>query len=358
MSDKNHTTSVHLAPKQTQLTLSFGRGFHDISDKTRLADDVKKQIRDIYAETLNTKQVALRTGINRRRVYQVLRESGIYLYKTPHNFVEKETRDLIAKKFQEGESPSSIAEATGLSKDNVRSILRRAGIRSRSMSESKRKHVLDDAAFDVIDQESAYWIGFLMADGCVSKRAGSSAVISLSLAEIDRGHVEKFRDFLGATNPINVHTKTDHSGRKFNSCRLGVVSEKLAVRLSEFGVVPRKSLTAKVAHLEMDRDFWRGVIDGDGSIFVKNGRNPEIALGGSEQLMIQFKEFASSIVGPITKKIHRRKGSNFWLICFQNSKALAIIEVLYKGCSIALDRKFEVAEAIMRAGYTDGRHKM
>lgn len=49
--------------------------------------------------------------------------------------------------------------------------------------------------FEKIDnEEKAYWLGFLYADGNVSLKEDK---IELSLAEKDLNHIKKFKNFIG-----------------------------------------------------------------------------------------------------------------------------------------------------------------
>ena len=58
------------------------------------------------------------------------------------------------------------------------------------------KNVLTN--FENIDnEEKAYWLGFLDADGSVGSKEDK---IELGLAEKDLAHIEKFRDFMKINN--------------------------------------------------------------------------------------------------------------------------------------------------------------
>lgn len=194
---------------------------------------------------------------------------------------------------------------------------------------------LNELAFDEINQESAYWIGFLMSDGCISE-VGSSKQISVHIGIEDIDHLYKFKKFLSAEH--DVRTTKYGKSVQFSFC-----SNTIAGRLARFGVVPRKSLTAKVLELESNLDFWRGMVDGDGTVGVW-GNSPHIQLCGSKDCVGQFCNFASRICETKAKPSATR---TLWKVDIAAKKATNLISHLYKDATIYLARKFEKAKYII-----------
>ena len=61
---------------------------------------------------------------------------------------------------------------------------------------------INEHIFDTIDtEEKAYWLGFLFADGNVSKRDNC---FEMSLAEKDKEHLEKFNNFINHSRNIKL----------------------------------------------------------------------------------------------------------------------------------------------------------
>lgn len=211
----------------------------------------------------------------------------------------REARDaLISAMYASGKSLEQIGIELGWNSTGAMNSLERQGVPRRKGRESMTSLQLDEAAFDEITEESAYWVGFLMADGCVNDTQGQGRV-SLSLAVRDVAHVRKFREFMKCSNKISYSkpTITHHKGKPSigtGSYSFTFMSSKVGVALAKFGITPRKSHTAKVEHLEDDRHFWRGVVDGDGSLYWSDGK-PNITLIGSFDLVSQFR--VRSLVG-------------------------------------------------------------
>src|SRR5262245_20146722 len=126
--------------------------------------------------------------------------------KKGHTYIKKlsetKKRDVVAS-YLAGDSLRTIAARFGVDHTSVASILDVRGVPRRTYSEANRSSMLNEAAFDVLTEESAYWAGFMMADGNISVREYSTYV-TLGLAEADRDHVAAFRTFLGSTHTIDV----------------------------------------------------------------------------------------------------------------------------------------------------------
>lgn len=198
---------------------------------------------------------------------------------------------------------------------------------------SSRRKNIDDDCFSEINEESAYWAGFLAADGCLSRNRS----VSLALAPIDAGHIKKYASFL----------KSDHKIRETpKSTWIAFNSEKITQDLKKFGLTARKSLTYNPPESIKDNvDFWRGMVDGDGCIWFTRKGYPYIELCGSEMCMEAFRIFASKING---SKAKVRKSKSIFKIAFGNRKAEALIRALYyDGCKSFLDRKMELATKAM-----------
>jgi hypothetical protein len=89
--------------------------------------------------------------------------------------------------------------------------------------------------------------------------------VQLRLSEIDRGHVEKFRQFLSSTHAVTVSPPGNFGGYQSRaSVCYTVSSRRLGERLLELGRYEGQI----AAELVGSRHFWRGVVDGDGSIYT------------------------------------------------------------------------------------------
>ena len=73
-------------------------------------------------------------------------------------------------------------------------------------------------------------------------------------------------------------------------------SRRIVDDLGRHGVVPRKTLAGVPASdaLAAHPDFWRGMIDGDGTVGLARGKyGPVLSLCGSPAIMAQFADFLS-----------------------------------------------------------------
>jgi hypothetical protein len=207
--------------------------------------------------------------------------------------------------------------------------------------------VVDEGVFESIDGElSAYWLGFLTADGSIVSRASYS--VQLELQEGDRGHVQKFLDFVGSNAPI-----VDHATWAGSQPRATVSSRRMVESLIRLGVVPNKSLVAspcEAVPLGLRRHYWRGVVDGDGGIY-DHGMYWTIELTGTRAMCDGFVRFflENDVWSVATSRPHATRRS--WSIGV-GGRALArcAVALLYGGVRVSLERKQVDADRLIRDG--------
>lgn len=231
---------------------------------------------------------------------------------------------------------------TGLIKSVMAGKKKSCGCTMSSLLRGARGFTLDETKFETITDESAYWLGFLLADGNVSGNA-----VTINLKTSDTPHLEKFRAFMCGNQTIHVMKDVRMSGYTFGSI-------KVAKDLAKWGIVPNKSLIA-YAHddLKMNPHFWRGVVDGDGTIY-KTG----IGLCGTEAVCQAFLDFAKTLI-PTGVGVVKCKDKNLWhvRIATGSPDRVKLAKDMYDNGVVHLDRKYaRVMTMLARVEYGRGEH--
>jgi hypothetical protein len=247
--------------------------------------------------------------------------------------------NAIFDKHKQGFSVRTLSKEFKIPARQISSFLKENGVLP-----TNRKYTLNQNAFAEITPQSAYWVGFLMADGNVYKDH-----ISIGLSSIDKNHLLKFTSFLETDMPIKTELRkiTTPNGKSgiYSLSRVSITSRLIANHLASYGVTERKSHTAKAVGLEKNLAFWRGVIDGDGCITL--ARNiAYINLVGSKTIVKQFLDFVLTFGTTKTtvKKIHK---NSIYSVSVSGNLAKKLIETLYKDATTFLDRKYEKAMQII-----------
>lgn len=267
------------------------------------------------------------------------------------------TREELLRAYTEAGSVNRAAAALGFSRKTVSLALSRSGVAQTPHREACRKIRLDESVFDEPSEEGRYWAGFLMADGGIVKdKRHDSWQVVLAVSECDADHVRAFASLLKTDAAVQLRPASKptrfpqgHASTSAPHVRLSVTSKRLAESLARFGVVPKKSATAKCVGLESCMHFWRGAVDGDGflSWHKTNGRTiPLIGFCGSEPLVTQFREFCVGVAGRFAARV-RKVGPTLFNIRIAGTPAVAIIRALYETDGRALPRKAALAREMM-----------
>ena len=266
------------------------------------------------------------------------------------------TVDEICRRYLAGENTTEIAATIGLDRSTVHYWLCKQGVPRRSNSAAKRRYTLREDAFSTIrDEPTAYWLGFLFADGTVTiRKSGAEKAIRLLLKTSDCEHLAKFAAFIGTNAPIR-HARNSGSGAE----EVTAYSPRMVDDLIRHGCVPNKSasLVFKVPaiELEMQRHFIRGLWDGDGSAFVNRDGTPNLSLCGNSAMLDTIKELVlwhTGVNGNI--RPHTISRAVEYLIYRGKSKAPVVGDWLYNEATIFLLRKRRIANAFQRPKHYAG----
>jgi hypothetical protein len=306
----------------------------------------KTQIVEWYMAGDCLKTIQEKTGVSLHTIKKTIRDSG----RDKDDRVMKWDwkRPEIVRLYKEGMSANEINKKLKVCSKSIVSILQEEGVQRRTLSERNSRYSLNHQSFNEITPECAYWIGMLITDGCVSDANGSHKVI-LALQIRDIGHLERFRDFIGSNRPIHKRKHKCPRGIEREYAVIIFDSERIVNRLADFGVVPRKTYTAKIIGLENNPHFWRGAIDGDGGVYLyhrkgESNTSPSLGFCGCGSLVDQFSTFCSRYLDGFRPSVKIK--DNLKSLSYTSSSAKKIIQVLYPEGEYGLARKVETAEKI------------
>lgn len=251
--------------------------------------------------------------------------------------------------YLSGNKLVDIAPVFNLAPTSCSAVLKRHNIQTRICTDYLQSK-FNTHFFEIIDSESkAYWLGFIFADGCLSKSKFRNSII-ISLANKDYTHLLKFQKDIASSNLVSNSNKLDkRTNNIYYTSRIQLGSKKLTRDLKKYNLVPQKSF---IAYPNMDlipshlhHHFWRGVFDGDGSLHQRKSRYDknkkinswQLYLCGSYGMLLLFYNF----IGISDTYFYNK--TNIWYLSFSNLKSCSIIlDKLYKDSTIYLDRKYEL----------------
>jgi hypothetical protein len=313
----------------------------------KLPARVERQIAIAYASERSSRRVAKRFGVARGTVLRIAHERGITV---PAWGLSSEASELVLKAYLSGKSGPEVAAEYNTTPTTVYSHLSRSGKRIRSLSEYDQEEECNHDYFDQIDRpEKAYWLGMLLADGCISMQ--HEVILSLCARDIDL--VLAFKSALGSRSQITIAKQVKKSirgGKEFEStsAAVRVRSRRLCAALACYGILPGKTLNPRMVKgipPRFERDFWRGAVDGDGWVVFSKRPN------GSLQFIVGFtggmpvvKAFQRFCRKHCPTRAQIRPNHSVYRFVVTDWCAFDIARLMYGNASVFLHRKFRSYE--------------
>jgi hypothetical protein len=196
---------------------------------------------------------------------------------------------------------------------------------------------------DLLTEEHAYIYGLLLADGSLYLNTRNRGKITLELAERDKDILYKIEEIIPGSSihfrdRVTNFTKGEtHRFYCWSNHHLEFRNE-----LIQYGLpIENKSLECDVPNIPYNEiGFWRGYIDGNGSIGITgNGINFVSLTIKSEKLKNSYLKFLYDNFG-IVKNIHRNRRDDIYNVLVSRN-ALEVLDFLYHGAKIAINRKYQ-----------------
>jgi hypothetical protein len=253
--------------------------------------------------------------------------------------ITEEQKEKVKAMYLDGFPQTKIEETLKMTRKTIRTILQQSGLLRDKSSQLRLRwgSSLNENVLDVLTPNACYWIGFLYADGHVRKE-GAEYSIEVEIELKDKQHLIKLAQFFECNKEPKQYSE--------NSCTIRFYSKKLQEKLRELGLTHDKSYTAKPNDLLKDsRDFWRGVIDGDGGIYNYKEKSynasKHVHLCGTLATIEGFIMYCSAKLGVKEKSATHKPGKALYSISYYGVEAEQILNLLYKDATVYLDRKYK-----------------
>lgn len=174
----------------------------------------------------------------------------------------------LQKQINGGKHPNYYAKLLNVQSNSIVKAIRKIGLTLTYESLCFKKYETNKKLFkNIKSEEEAYYLGFILADGCVSKKRNSYG-FSISIQERDGYILDKLS--LLCLNKINSR----HITKKSQVC-LTFTCKDICKNLINYGCISNKTYKTNSFPLIKENlmpHFIRGYFDGDGCVYTKKQR--------------------------------------------------------------------------------------
>lgn len=310
------------------------------------------EAKEMYESGLSLREIERRTGYNRKKLSSELKELGVlhnYHNKSSQIFscsYEEDIHYEIVNLYLSGMSMKQISLEIDISTSIINRVLVYHKVHTKRIY---RKYKVDENVFEKIDNENAaYWLGFLYADGYIRKDSNG---IELCIAQKDKDHLIRFKHFMKTNSPITKKT-IKLNDKEYEAVRICINSKKIANDLISLGCTNNKSLTLVFPNFieeEYINHFMRGYFDGDGSFIYSKSKETHTPiytfnLLGTNEFLKGFNDELPLDEKYISFDVRHlsNHGKAKSLVYHGNNVVSSIACFLYKNSQTFLPRKYEI----------------
>lgn len=294
----------------------------------------------LYGMGINQSKIATILGCSQSRVSQIINKKKLTHPKKISSILNKKVLEYA----KNGLSGRDIAKKLSLKPYEVRDVLVSHGF-------TYKKHFeIDKTMFAehrlILDINLHYWLGFILANGSLSTEG------KITVGSIYKTQIEKLKSFFGLHHKIITNKK----GRKRYYYSISFRDTEIYDNLLSFGFPKHKKngIEQLSEFLYSSKDFWRGYIDGNGSLYLQQG-DVFLSVSGHKSILLLFLSYINSYVTSTKVQPHHTKSS--WYINFSYIKSFIILKHLYTNAGTYLEKNKELIDSSTNHMYTAIKNK-
>ena len=296
----------------------------------RATEEIKERAIELYSKCgLSAKIVADKIGYNEATVRGWIKRKGINIRKGGFYNIKysKELFFKIKELYENGEYTTEIDSILKLKKGTAQYILNKNNIKLRHRGPKSK--IGNGNFFDYIDnEEKAYFLGYIMADGNLSINNNQYS-LKLHISIQDREIVDKFLETISSSNKATIRSDS-------KSYYTSLTSVNMCKRLIKLGVLPQKTGKEYIADeipKKLLHHYIRGVFDGDGITSV--GKSKRSGFVGSINMITRILQELNENLTIF------EAGKNKKVVYFLGGKEFSrkLYDYLYEDATIWLERK-------------------
>lgn len=302
-----------------------------------------KVAKKMYLDGMSMMAIEREIGFPRKKLSRLLKEDNVLRkfhdgtsLKSKKKYESKEHYQIV-EGYLKGKTTLELASEYNISDSKVGRILFYHKIDARK---NFFKYNVDDTVFEKVDnEEKAYWLGFLYADGYVNQ---DNTSLELTLSKKDTEHLSKFKAFMKTESPIK-EKKVFLKNKIHYASRLFICNKKICDDLKTLGCINNKGNKLvfpnnQILPKELKHHFMRGYFDGDGSSRLRKDGQRCIEIIGNYDFIVSFRNILHNKLGLNKNKLVRH-GKAFGVRYGGNNIYAKFKDYIYKDATVYLERK-------------------
>lgn len=265
----------------------------------------------------------------------------IYFEKHPERLKEyNESKE----RYKNGESLTRIAK-TNVYIKNRKELSKLFKEDNITIKMNGQKYKYNESAFSEINtEESAYWLGYLYADGNVNELRNC---FDLSVSEKDYEHLIKFKNYI--SEDLQLIKRKSHlssTNKEYYSYRCYVVNKTITENLLKYNCNWSKTYDVEFPNFiskELMPHFIRGYFDGDGCISLTSQSRLSFT-SASKEFLIMLQNYLKDNLSINKNKLYqdKRRQSTYSIQWGSKNDIQKFFNYIYKDATIFLKRKHDI----------------
>ncbi len=267
--------------------------------------------------------------------------------KWPYKKVLPEHVPVLIERYKNGESARRICLDLPFEEDVALKVLRDFDVPIKTRKENRFSmgfSINENAFLDTNEPECAYFYGWLLTDGNITKRKYGYQV-SIQLKDTDSEILSSLSKYVNNGCNVKFRERFDKRTNKiYKSCSYSFSNYAIAQRLISIGLEESKSLKEIAPENFLENShFWRGVFEGDGYLSRSN-EDLKLQICGSRELCSQWKDYCQAIVQGMKVSVKEMRNGLWTTYSGRSAECKEVLDSLYLGVPehMRLTRKYKL----------------